>query len=268
MTFMRQTVKETVSFEGMGLHSGEPVQVHVHPFESGIWFRCRTERIEARPENVTDTRRCTQLGSISVVEHLMSAFAGLEITDAEVELSAPQLPGLDGSSLAYCQALQANLVAIAESNIKGPFSRIYEVLDDTKIAIATGVGLWRYDFDTGEQWPGLQSFEIDLRSSSYIEEIAPARTFAFAKELPYLEQLGLGQGLDYTTALVLAEDGYENEANFPDEPARHKLLDLIGDLYLSRIPIRMLSVVAEKSGHKANVAAAQKLAAAVQTGSH
>jgi len=269
MNFPRHTLRDTVEFDGVGLHSGEPVQVKIHPGESGIWFRYGGVRLEAKPENVSDTRRCTQLGPLAVIEHLMSAFAALEVTDAEVEVSgAPQLPSLDGASFAYCQALRDNLTGIGEASVKGPFARIYEVLDDTKIAIATGEGVWRYDFDTGDRWPGLQSFEIDLRSDSYFDEVAPARTFAFSEELPHIEKLGIGQGLDATTALILSTDGYENEARFPDEPARHKLLDLIGDLYLAGIPIRLLSVVAEKSGHKANVEAAYKLAAATQFGSN
>lgn len=267
MTFTRHTLRGTVQFDGAGLHSGEPVTVKVHPGETGIWFRYGGEKLQATAANISDTQRCTQLGPIAVIEHLMSAFAALEVTDAEVEVTgAPQLPGMDGAAYAYCQAMRHNLTKIGEASVKGPFARIYEVLDDTKIAIATGEGLWRYDFDTGERWPGLQSFEIDLRSDSCIDEVAPARTFAFAEELPHLEKLGLGQGLDLTTALILGTDGYENEAQFPDEPARHKLLDLIGDLYLAGIPIRLLSVVAEKSGHKANVEAAHKLASATELG--
>ncbi len=98
MTSRRRTLLEPVRFEGLGLHSGVPVLMVVHPSSEGICFRLGSDRISATPDNVTDTRRCTRLGSIGTVEHLMSAFAGLEITDAEVELDAPEVPGMDCSA--------------------------------------------------------------------------------------------------------------------------------------------------------------------------
>ena len=85
MTFERRTVCSTAQFEGLGLHSGEPVTVRVHPGGDGIAFRLGSERVPALPENVSDTFRCTRLGPVSVIEHLLAALAGLEITDAEIE---------------------------------------------------------------------------------------------------------------------------------------------------------------------------------------
>src|SRR5947209_6590941 len=94
----RLTLRREVRLSGRGLHSGVPVDLLIAPADNGIHFIYQSQSVHAVPQNVTDTRRCTRLGDISTVEHLMSAFAGLEITDAEVSVTAPELPGLDGSS--------------------------------------------------------------------------------------------------------------------------------------------------------------------------
>jgi len=262
---LRRTVAKTIRFSGLGLHSGTPVEMVVHPSSDGIAFRIGSERVTASPENVTDTTRCTRLGSISTIEHLMSAFAGLEITDAEVELTAPEIPGMDGSSKLFVEAILASgFQDGAEESIPGLYRRIFLQDDKFEIAVAKGNGHWRYVFETGKRWPGTQVFESASVTQSYVEQIAPARTFAFSEELPMIMKMGLGQGLDERSALILGPATYENQARFVDEPARHKLLDLIGDLYLTGIPIKMLNVVAEKSGHTGNVQAAALLQQAVQ----
>jgi len=260
----RKTIANDVSFEGLGLHSGVPVQVVVHPAENGIWFRCGSENIQALPENVSETTRCTRLGTVSTIEHLMSAFAGLEVTDAVVELSEPELPGLDGSSQIYVQSLiDIGFAALAEVEMPPLFSRVFLQEDGLKIAISKGSGHWRYEYQTGDRWPGRQGFETTDVAQTYAAEIAPARTFVLAEEIPMIIQLGLGRGLDEDSAVIVGIEGYKNLARFPDELARHKLLDVIGDLYLAGVPIRHLNVVAERSGHRANVHAAAMLWQAV-----
>ncbi len=185
---------------------------------------------------------------VSTIEHMMSALAlVLEITDAEVELDAPELPGMDGSSLEFVRGLlAAGLETIGNEERPSLFRRVFFHEGTTKIAAAKGDGHWRYEFETGERWPGTQSFEETWVVDRYAEEIAPARTFAFAEEIPAIIQMGLAKGLDESSALILGIDGYKNEARFTDEPARHKLLDLIGDLYLAGIPIRNLNVSSEQ----------------------
>ncbi len=265
MIVHRRTLAGPAHFEGLGLHSGVPVKLTIHPSDDRIAFRTGSERVRATPENVSDTTRCTRLGSISTIEHLMSAFAGLEITDAEVELDAPELPGLDGSAIKFVEGiLMAGLEGIGEVDRPGLFRRVFFHEDATKIAAAKGEGHWRYIFETGERWPGTQSFELESVIDRYSEDIASARTFAFAEEVPKIIQMGLAKGLDETSAVILGIDGYKNEARFTDESARHKLLDLIGDLYLAGIPIRHLNVTSERSGHSANVKAAAMLAKATE----
>jgi UDP-3-O-acyl-N-acetylglucosamine deacetylase len=233
----------------------------VHPGDNGIGFRIGSERVAADPRNVTDTTRSTKLGPIGTVEHLMSAFCGLEITDAEVELDAPELPGMDGSAGPYVDVLvEAGFETLPSREVPDLFRRLFFQDGDVKIAIGGGQGGWRYLFQTGERWPSEQIFHRDDVVGSYVLEIAPSRTFAFAEEIPAVIQAGLGKGLDVSSVLVLGMEGYKNEARFEDEPARHKLLDAMGDLYLTGVPARHLSVVAERSGHKAHVAAAKMLA--------
>jgi UDP-3-O-acyl-N-acetylglucosamine deacetylase len=211
------------------------------------------------PENVTDTSRCTRLGEVSTVEHLMSALAGLGVTDAEVEVEGDELPAMDGCSLAFYQGVSAvGLSDLGEARVDGPFERVFHVDGDVKIAISSGNGHWRYEFECGERWPHSQHFEV-LSLNNYADEVAPARTFAFEEEMEMIRKAGLGKGLDETTAFVIGASGYINQTRFDDEPARHKALDLIGDLYLSGVPPQLLNVVAQRSGHRTNVAAAAKL---------
>jgi len=264
MIFTRRTLAKPVRFEGKGLHTGVPVNVVVHPGEDGIAFRLGADRVVAAPENVTDTTRSTRLGPVGTIEHLMSALAGLEITDAEIEVDAPELPGLDGSSALYVSGfLEAGFAEIGPKELPALFTRVFLQEDALKVAVAKGTGHWRYEYVTGDRWPKVQSFEVLCAPDDYAAEIAPARTFALAEEVPYIIQMGLGQGLDENSALILGIDGYKNEARFDDEPARHKLLDVLGDLYLAGIPARFLNVVAERSGHRTNVLTAARLALAI-----
>ena len=257
ISYNRLTVNNTVEFEGLGLHSGAPVRVRVNPGESGIAFRSGASRWEAIPENVADTTRCTRLGDVATIEHMMSALAGLEVTDAEIEVEGGEMPALDGSSREFASRLDdMGLANIGEAEAQPPFKRVFLQDEAVKIAVARGEGHWKYTYDLGDRWPHQMEYESHNATSEYRREIASARTFALAEEVPVILQLGLAKGLDQDSALILGIEGYKNEPRFPDEPARHKLLDLIGDLYLAGIPIRFLNVSAERSGHASNVKAA------------
>ena len=138
---------------------------------------------------------------------------------------------------------------------------MYLVEGEVRIAVSKGFGHWKYDFECGDRWPHKQSFACELTKGGFAAELALARTFAFEEEVEPLRAAGLGRGLDLESALVLGTEGYINAARWPDEPARHKMLDLVGDLYLSGLPPFLLNVVAVGSGHRTNVAAAAKIAA-------
>jgi len=256
----RLTLASDVEFEGLGLHTGVTVKVRVRPAEDGIHFRAGQHRWEARPENVTDTTRCTKLGEVSTIEHIMSAFAGLEITDVEIEVEGGELPALGGCSIGYVDAFrETGLKDLGEFEPKSPFKRVYLEADHVKIAIGKGDGHWGFTYDVGERWPHQQTFECPHIIDCYEKDIAPARTFALAEEIPMVVQMGLGKGLDESSALILGEGGYKNDARFQDEPARHKLLDFLGDLYLAGVPARLLNASATGSGHRTHVQAAKLL---------
>lgn len=262
MTMKRRTVAREIRFEGLGLHSGVPVEVILHPAEDGIHFRYGGARRRAIPENVTDTARCTRLGEISTIEHVMSALCGLEITDVEVEVTAPELPGLDGSAAGYVAGIES--IDLDEVEVEPPFPRVFLQAGETKIAIGRGEGRWRYDLIYDDHWPGAQSYESGGVIADYAAEIAPARTLVLEEEVDQAWAAGLGRGLNQDSVLILGASGYVGHSRFPDEAARHKLLDLLGDLYLAGIPARLLNVAAVRSGHRTNVEAAARLAAAVR----
>lgn len=265
----RKTLLEPCQWEGKGLHSGEPVSVRVLPGEHGIRFLTQEGWLPARADHVTETRRCTQLGSISTVEHLLSAIWGLGLTDVDIEVSGQELPGLDGSSKLFVAGLLgAGMADCGTLEVVAPYARIYDKGDGHSLAIGAGEGHWRYDFDTGTRWPGVQSLELRFEPGVYEEQIAAARTLVFEEELEVVQKMGLGRGLDAESVLILGQAGYLNSPRFGDEPVRHKMLDLIGDLCLSGVPIGAVDVIAHRSGHTANVRAAAKLAAASQVIAH
>lgn len=262
MTFKRATVGGTeIVLEGQGLHSGVPVVVRFVPSQNGIRFIWGSKAVEAVPENVRDTHRCTKLGEISTIEHVMAALAGYEVTDVDIVLSAPELPALDGSAAPYLRAFQeaGPPQVIAEVERPAPFARVFLHEGDSKLSISYGTGTWRYEFSCPGRWPEFQAFETGDVSGEFEQAIAPARTFGFESDVEQIQASGLARGLDLDKALLIGSHGYANASRYENEPARHKMLDAIGDLYLSRIPIRFLNVVAERTGHRMNVLAAQKL---------
>ena len=261
MSLPRKTLRTDAVFEGLGLHSGVPVRVIVHPGEDGIWFRHGQESVRALAENVVSTKQCTQLGPISTIEHLMSALAGWEVTDAVVEVSAPELPAMDGSAHAFALGLaEAGFAPLPDWDPPRLFKRAYHVDGDVKIAVSSGHGLWSYRFEAPEgRWPHIQDAEFSFHDGSYLQEIAPARTFAFEEQVEPLRAAGFAKGLDMDSALILGEKDSVNPMRINEEPARHKLLDLIGDMALTGLPLRGLNVSAERSGHRTNVEMALKV---------
>lgn len=256
----RRTLRHEVRFAGPSLHAGQPCVMTMRPADDGVWFFCGADRYEAIPENVTETVRCTRLGTISTIEHVMSALAGLEVTDGHIELTFPEVPALDGSARALAEEIVvAELEDLPAREVPDLFERVFATSGTARIGIAVGAGRWRYDLTSETKWPFEQRYETEDVIADYRTEIAPARTWTFESEIEALRAMGLGQGLNEKTVVVLGEHGYVNETRFDNEPARHKLLDAIGDVYLSGVPIRALSVVAAASGHKLHVEAAHRL---------
>jgi UDP-3-O-[3-hydroxymyristoyl] N-acetylglucosamine deacetylase len=245
----QRTLKNVIRATGVGLHTGKKVYLTLRPaaVNSGIVFR-RVDldnpvEIKASPENVGDTRLSTSLVKgdvrISTVEHLLSAMAGLGIDNAYVDVSAPEVPIMDGSAGPFVFLIQS--AGIVEQNAAKRFIRIkrsIKVQEDDKWAqfdpfegFKVGFAI---DFDHPVFKSREQRAEVDFSTTSFVKEVSRARTFGFMRDIEQLREreLALGGSLDNAIVVddyrVLNEDGLRYE----DEFVKHKILDAIGDLYL------------------------------------
>lgn len=262
----RRTLKTpTERLTGIGLHSGQPVAVRVLPAApcSGLTFRLLPggQEFTARAANVVDTSRCTRLGadgaSVQTVEHLLSALAGLEIIDAVIESEGGELPAMDGSAAPFVAALQA--AGVREGNeLVAPLRPSRPLLlaggGGATIAVLPAEGFSATVVLDYPDHPflGTQAVTFEPGRDDYAQTIAPARTYGFLSELEQLRAHGLALGASRENAVVLGNDRYESVLRFPDELARHKLLDLIGDLALVGRPLAA-HVFAVKPSHTLNV---------------
>jgi len=257
---LEQTIAGSISFSGIGLHSGAPVHVRLLPAPAGtgIVFR-RTDldnfEIQAIGRNVAKVSYATSLMRqgvlISTTEHLLSACIGTGIDNVIVELDNLELPILDGSALPYVEAFQS--VGIKVQRRRREYLRILrkvEVRENDKfIGVYPGDG-YSITYEINFPAPILrQDFTVDLAADAYGAEIAAARTFGFREDERMLRDMGLIRGASPENAIILSRNGVQNgNLRFPDEFVRHKVLDLIGDLALAGHRI-FGRVVAERAGH-------------------
>ena len=257
----QQTIKRGFSLRGIGLHSGRPAEIAVAPApaDCGLVFIVNGERVPALLGSLTETRRGTSLKGVAVVEHFLSAAAGLRIDNLEITVSGPELPILDGSALPFARALnEAGLVTQAAERRYFDLPKAVRLADQSASLEACPFNGFRVEFMVKFEGFGEQSLVFDADSQSYLEEIAPARTFGYLEEAEALKRQGLALGASLDNALVLGKDGYVNQPRFPDELVRHKVLDLIGDLALLGRPLRA-SLKARGSGHKLNTDLVRRL---------
>jgi len=258
----QRTVKQLVKTTGVGLHSGTKVELTLRPAapDTGIVFR-RTDMdppcdVPARAENVGDTQLGTTLisgkGRVSTVEHLLSAFAGLGIDNAHVDVSAPEVPIMDGSAGPFVFLLQS--AGFEDQRVPKKFVRIKQrvrVEEGDKWAEFRPFDGFKVNFEIEFNHPLFkrrsQKASMDFSTTSFLKEVSRARTFGFMRDLEMMRarNLALGGNLDNAIVLddfrVLNEDGLRYE----DEFVKHKILDAIGDLYLLGH-----SLIGEFSGHK------------------
>ena len=264
----QRTIKNEIRATGVGLHSGEKVFLTLRPAppDTGIVFR-RIDldpvvEIPASGELVTETVLCTGLtckgAKVQTVEHLMSALAGLGIDNLYADLSAPEVPIMDGSSGPFVFLLQS--AGIVEQGVPKRFIRIrrpVEVRDGDKIARFEPYDGFRLSFTVRFDHPAipdsLSSAEIEFSTENYIREVSRARTFGFMRDLEYMRERNLGLGGSMDNAIVLDEYRVLNDdgLRYADEFVRHKILDAIGDLYLAGRPI-LGAFHGYKSGHALN----------------
>ena len=264
----QRTVKSLVNAIGVGLHTGARVNLTLRPApaNTGIVFR-RTDLPEPRdfivaPERVTDTRLCSALegngAKVATVEHLMSALAGLGIDNLFIDLDGPEVPILDGSAAPFVYLLQSN--GIETLNAAKRFIRVKKTVrveDGDKWAEFSpheGYTLtFRIDFDHPVFRQSAKEMRIDLATQSYVKEVSRARTFGFMNEVEYLRSHGLALGGTLDNAIVMDEFRVLNSdgLRYADEFVKHKVLDAVGDLYLTGHPI-LGAFTAYKSGHGLN----------------
>lgn len=264
----QRTIKNSIRATGVGLHTGEKVYLMLHPAEvdSGILFR-RTDlspvvSIKAAPENVGDTNLHTTLVSgdtrISTIEHLMSALAGLGIDNLIVDVSAEEIPIMDGSAGPFVFLLQS--AGIVEQQAAKKFIRIKKpitVTQDDKQATFKPFDGFKVSFSIDFDHPVLQrqvlDASIDFSSTSFVKEVSRARTFGFVKDMEYLQSIGLARGASLDNAVGIDDDDIVNEngLRYADEFVKHKILDAIGDLYVVGNSL-IGAYDAHKSGHGLN----------------
>jgi len=245
----QRTLKNIIRATGVGLHTGKKIYLTLcpAPVETGIVFR-RVDldvpvEIKASPEYVGDTRLSTSLEKgdvkISTVEHLLSALAGMGIDNAYIDLSAPEVPIMDGSAGPFVFLIQS--AGIEEQSKPKRFIRIKRkvmVQEDDKWAMFEPFDGFKVNFTIDFDHPAFtsreQNAEVDFSTTSFVKEISRARTFGFMKDVEILREreLALGGSLDNAVVVddyrILNEDGLRYE----DEFVKHKILDAIGDLYL------------------------------------
>jgi UDP-3-O-[3-hydroxymyristoyl] N-acetylglucosamine deacetylase len=270
----RQTLAgPTVRLDGFGLHSGAPVWVRMDPGQpgSGIVFRHSPsgQEIPARAANVSDTTRCTQLRKadtvIQTVEHVMSALFAMDVDDAVVEVDGLELPALDGSAAPYVDLIQSVGIVAGEGIVEPLIvSDTFEVTDNAggliRIAPSPELRLTVTLEYPDYAYIGTQTASFCQLQDDYRTDVAPARTFGFLTEIEQLNARGLALGASYHNVVVLGEDRYLVPCRFENELARHKLLDLYGDLALIGRPL-VADLMAVRPGHRLNTRLATLLTA-------
>lgn len=257
----RKTIRKVVKVEGIGLHSGQRTKVFLNPCEGGqgIVFSVHNEQgnalIPALTPFVAETRRRVVLAkesvSVQTVEHLLATCFGMGITDLLVEVHGSELPIGDGSALIWVEAFKD--AGIVELNEPAP---VFSVPDPVAVGNGNRVVevvpaehfIAHFSFATKHRLVGIQEASFDEKENDFATEIAPARTFGFWEEVSQLWEQGLAKGGSLDNAIVVFPDRYSSPLRFPNELARHKLLDLMGDLMLLGVRLRG-KVVANSSGH-------------------
>jgi UDP-3-O-[3-hydroxymyristoyl] N-acetylglucosamine deacetylase/3-hydroxyacyl-[acyl-carrier-protein] dehydratase len=295
---LQHTIQKSVSMTGVGLHTGEATKVTLNPAPEnyGIKF-IRTDvpdapEIEADIDNVVDLARGTALGKngvkIHTVEHIMSAFAGMEIDNCRVEVDAQEVPLMDGSALPFVELIQKAGV------VEEAAQREYLTIDDSMLVemkdnITFGIlpsPIFRATIMIDYNHPALGAQHTTLFSlSDYVSDFAPARTFCFLSEIEKLRETGLIKGGRLDSAVVVQDvelspdhisyirklfdwkgpiqkgsNGFVNDTKlrFPNELARHKMVDMLGDFYLLGKPL-LCHIQAARTGHAANIEMAKKI---------
>ncbi|PIT20562.1 UDP-3-O-[3-hydroxymyristoyl] N-acetylglucosamine deacetylase [Snodgrassella alvi] len=277
---LQRTLAKSISVTGVGLHSGERVRLRLHPAasDSGIRFRRidlageQGRIVRLTPELINDTRLSSTVVTtdgirIGTIEHIMSAFAAYGIDNILVELNAPEIPIMDGSSLPFIYLLQD--AGVIDQPAEKRFLRIKQpvmLTEGDKWVRFTPYEGFQVTLTIAFDHPVFnrsnQTFQIDFAGQSYVDEISRARTFGFMQEVELMRSHNLGLGGNLSNAIVIDDMDVLNPEGlrYPDEFVRHKILDAIGDLYILGHPV-IGAFEGYKSGHAINNALLRKLLA-------
>jgi UDP-3-O-[3-hydroxymyristoyl] N-acetylglucosamine deacetylase / 3-hydroxyacyl-[acyl-carrier-protein] dehydratase len=303
MSTKQTTIRKSVTVSGVGLHTGAKVNLTFHPAPEHHWYKFKRVDIEGQPvidadvDNVVDTSRGTTLqqngARISTTEHVLAALVGLQIDNVMIEVDGPEIPIMDGSSLPFVKVLEE--VGIQEQNA---YREVYELTENVTYEeparnvemLAVPSPEYRITVMVDYNSPVLGTQHAQLHTiSEFREEISPCRTFCFVHELEMLVKHDLIKGGDLDNAIVVVdreisqekldelarlfnkpsvqiiEKGILNNVklHFQNEPARHKLLDILGDFALIGMPIQG-HILAARPGHAANVEFAKKIKAMIR----
>ena len=260
------TIDKPVTMSGIGLHSGQPIQMTLRPAEAGtgiVFHRSegdQTVSIKATSENVVDTRLATVIGknglSVSTIEHLMAALAAFSIDNLHIDIDGPEVPILDGSALPHVELLRrAGVRSLPCSRKYLAIRKPVTVIDGEKRISIIPSRFFRITADIAFDHPCVaqQHRSVKVNADCFSRDLAPARTFGFLHEVEYLKANGLARGGSLENAVVLGADRILNPEGlrFTDEFVRHKILDAIGDLSLLGYPL-LGHVKSFKGGHDIN----------------
>ncbi|MBN9415921.1 MAG: UDP-3-O-[3-hydroxymyristoyl] N-acetylglucosamine deacetylase [Candidatus Eremiobacteraeota bacterium] len=254
-----------VSFRGVGVHRGDICEVSVAPGPtgSGCWMERDGQRWPCLADSVVELERCTVLGngqtSVSTVEHLFAALASFGVYDCEIRVDGSEIPILDGSALPFVEGLKPFLEPAPGPEplvLQGPLWVGNE--QSQVLALPSPVCRFQYALHYPGTVIGYQEASYEPLSESFEQKLAPARTFALEREVEWLRSQGLARGGSLDNALVVLADGFSSPLRLDQEMARHKCLDLVGDLYLLGRPL-LAQVFAVKAGHRWHVELARKM---------
>ena len=250
------TLNEALTFDGVGLHTGMPAAMAIHPAPAGtgIYFDCDGVRIPATSEYASESPLATLLGtngtSVSTTEHVLSALFACGVSDAAIRLNGPEVPILDGSAKPYVEAIER--VGLRDLGVPRPVftvdaPRVFH--DGDREVVLLPSDDFRVRFVADFPAPiGTHYYDAAITPQLYREQIAGARTFALLRDVEAMRARGLARGGSLDNALVYDENGPMQPLQWPNEIVRHKVLDLIGDFaLLGAWP--QCEIVAIKSGH-------------------
>ena len=268
----QHTIGKDVTYKGLGLHSGMPVTMTMHPAAPGAGIIFKRSDLPGGPEvpaqsrYITNTLRATTLekgeAKVFTVEHVLSALYALQIDNCVIEMDSPEPPVGDGSAKTFCDMVEEAGIETQDEMIPiltlDTSAAVYE---DNKFITALPYDGLRITFTSINPHPllGTQMRDVVIDHDSYMKEIAPARTIGFTWELEAMRKMGLGKGGTLENAVVYSETECLSQLRFPDELVRHKILDILGDISLVG-PLHA-HIIAVLGSHKLNAELSEKLQA-------